>query len=224
MGKMLVFAGVCALIVPTAANSEGGSKPCNPAGSVTLARSTKARAYQLRPGRKQALYGCAYATGKRYALAQPNFDGSYAFPPPALKVTGPVVAFAWDDHEDITTWVSVVDVRHDPLQRVSPNSAAPVQAGPQFTYVKVGSLQLGRSGTVVWIACPEDPDKGNPTASQRPGCLHPGRRDTVWALRHDKRPKLRLDRGRSIDPSSLTRRGTRYCWLHRGRKRCKRVP
>jgi hypothetical protein len=202
----------------------GGSERCDPAGSVTLAKSRKARAYQRRPGRKQTLYGCAYSTGRSYALAEPNVDGTYAFPPPAIKVTGPVVGFAWDDHEDITTYVSVIDVRHDPIERVSPNSAAPAEGGGHFVYVKVGSLQLGASGTVVWIACPEDPHKGNPTASQRPGCRHPGRRDTVWALRHDKRPKLRLDRGRSIDPSSLTRRGTRYCWIHGGRKRCKRVP
>jgi hypothetical protein len=215
---------VAALGAAVAAFAAGEPKRCNPAGSVTLAQSRQARAYQLRPGRKQTLYGCAYSTGRPYALAAPGFDGAYAFPPPAIKVTGPVVAFAWDDHEDVTTYVSVVDVRHDPIERVSPNSAAPAEGGGHFTYVKVGSLQLGASGTVVWVACPEDPDKGNPTASPRPGCRHPGRRDTVWALRHDRRPKVRLDRGRSIDPSSLTRRGTRYCWIRGGRRRCKRVP
>src|SRR3954466_1365878 len=108
---------VAALGAAVAAFAAGEPKRCNPTGSVTLAGSRQARAYQRRPGRKQTLYGCAYSTGRSYALAEPNVDGTYAFPPPAIKVTGPVVAFAWDDHEDVTTYVSVLDIRHDPVKR-----------------------------------------------------------------------------------------------------------
>jgi hypothetical protein len=225
--------GMATALALGAAAGEGSSgkhataayKRCRPPASITVASSAKARAYQLSPGRKKTLWGCAYAVGREFRLADPN-EGAYAFPPPAVRVTGPVVAFAWDDQEGDTTWVSVVDIRHNPLERVSSNSGAPVKAGGGAGYVKVGTLQLGASGTVAWVSCPEDPNKGNPTASQRPGCEHPGRRDSVWVLPHDAQPgaKVRLARARSIDPSSLDRKDRRYCWRQGGHARCKRLP
>jgi hypothetical protein len=226
---LLVMAAAFALGAPAGEGSSGNAaaayKRCRPLGSVTVASSARARVYQLSPGRKKTLWGCAYSVGREFRLADPN-EGAYAFPSPAVRVTGPIVAFAWDDQEGDATWVSVVDIRHNPLERVSPNSGAPAKAGGGAGYVKVGSLQLGASGTVAWISCPEDPDKGNPTASQHPGCEHPGRRDSVWVLPHDAQPraKVRLARGRSIDPSSLDREGRRYCWRQGGHARCERLP
>jgi hypothetical protein len=207
--------------------SSGGTataayKRCRPPGSVTLAGSPKARVYRLSPGRKKTLWGCAYSVGREFRLADPD-DGAYAFGPPAVRVTGPVVAFAWNDREGITTWVSVVNLRHSPFARVSPNSGAPARGGAGSGYAKVGSVQLGTSGTAAWISCPKS--EANPTASQR-GCAQPGRRDTVWVLPHDAKPraKVRLARSRSIDPSSLVRDGEAYCWRQAGHMRCKRLP
>lgn len=196
-------------------------KRCRPAGSVTLASSSKGRLYQLSPGRKKPLWGCAYDTGRQFKLTYPD-EGQFAFPPPALRVTGRIAAFAWDDWDKVVTHVRIIDLRYG-YDRDPPNPGTPTLAGPSDFYVKVGSMALGADNALVWIACPENPDNGNPTALRRPGCVHSGRRDSVWAVRAAGGPKVRLDRARTIDPSSLTRRGARYCWRHAGKRRCKRV-
>jgi hypothetical protein len=215
--------GFCALVPATSASqNSAGYKRCRPPGSVTLASSRQGRLFQLAPGRKQPLYWCAYSSGREIRLIDP-FDGTYAFPPPALRVTGHLAAYAWDDWENIETYVRTVDLRYG-YGRSAPNRGTPTLAGSGGGYVKVGNIQLGKSATVVWITCPENPDKGNPTASLQPSCDHPGRRDSVWAVRSDGKPKFRLDRGRTIDPTSLTRHGKRYCWRHGAHERCKRVP
>jgi hypothetical protein len=188
---------------------------------VTLASSPHARLYQRSPGRHKALWGCAYSSGRQFRLTDPD-DGDFAFPPPALRVTARIAAFAWDDWDNVETHVRTVDLRYG-FDRDPPNPGTPTFAGRSDFYVKVGSMALGADNALVWITCPENPDNGNPTASRRPGCAHSGRRDTVWAVSATGGPKVRLDRGRTIDPSSLTRRGSRYCWRHAGKRRCKRV-
>lgn len=204
--------------------ADGGSKRCARAGSVTLAISRKARVYKRQPGRERAIYGCLRGTGRTWLIEDAFHSRNFVFPPPAIKLVGTVVGYAVDSHGKDRTFIDVIDLRHDPLDHVSPNKGVGEPAGARFGFVKVGSLSLARSGSVAWISCPEDPNVGDPEAEQRPGCVHPGRRDSVWILPHADESKTLVDKGRSIDPRSIIRRGRRFCWRRAGAERCRRVP
>jgi hypothetical protein len=170
------------------------------------------------------VYGCLRSSGRTWLIEDAFHARNFVFSPPAIELAGPVVGYAVDSHGRDQTFIEVIDLRHDPLDHVSPNKGVAQPAGGRFGFVKVGSLSLARSGSVAWISCPEDPDVGNPEAEQRPGCVRSGKLDSVWALPHADESKTLLDRGRSIDPRSITRRGRRFCWRRAGEQRCKRVP
>jgi hypothetical protein len=181
-------------------------------------------ALAIAAGKERAIYGCVHSIGRAHVLEDPFHERNFVFDPPAIQVRGTLVAYAVDNHGRAQTFIDAYDLRFDPESGRSPAKGVPQRAGRSFGYVKVGSLSLTKRGSIAWIACPEDPDDGNPVANQRPGCVRPGRRDAVWVLPHDATKKVLLDRGRSIDPRSMTRRGLRFCWRRGGGLRCRRVP
>jgi hypothetical protein len=207
----LVAAAAAGAFVVAPSGTRAASGGCNPSGSKTILADRSARIYSLRdgdPARGFALWGCAYSAGKQITLDAP--DQIYAFLPPALHLNRSVVGFGFDLCDgDCRTTVTAVDL----------TTGADINAGPASasTRVKIGSLRVRSNGSVAWIACPEH-QRRDLTASRRPNCVRAGSLDSVYRRRVGSRTRELLDRGRAIDPSSLSLTGTTLSWLHNGRK------
>ena len=215
----LALAAVVATSAGAATDSE--RPPCEPEGSVTLARSHETRVYQIERRRNERAtlytYGCHRATGTQVLLAS-DAEPAALFPRPAISLRGPYVGYAVDTDTEPAepggrmTYVEVDDLR--PQDPDSETVGLVASAGPRRV-ARVGSLKVSPRGAVAWIACPAPRD--NPLAADPSGqCKRPGANNRVYRARLTRAGVTRvelLDRGRSIDPASLRRaRDGRVAW------------
>jgi hypothetical protein len=197
--------------------------PCEPDGSVTLARTSTARVYQVerRHNDRATLYtyACLRSTGDQLLLAS-DAEPSALFPRPAISLIGPYVGYAVDTDTDTTapggrmTYVEVDDLRRQqPGQEVA---GLVVSAGPGDV-ARVGSLKVSHTGGVAWIACPA-PRDGPLASDPRGSCARPGAYNRVYRARLGRSGLAHvelLDQGRSIDPHSLRRaKHASVVWRH----------
>ena len=209
---LVVASSVGVLIAP---NGAVGRVACGSPAAPTVVQGRDSRVYKrkVRNGtRPFQLFACTRGAAPT-SLDDPR-DNAYAFGAPAIAVTGPLVGYAQtsldDEGTDFETAVLVVDLRHpDEPKRFAPASRASPAA-------KVGSLVMSQAGAIAWIACPETDSPA--VGSRSPTCIRPGASDRVYRLNsNDKRAAL-LDKGRSIDPASLSIRGSRVRWSSHGNR------
>lgn len=199
-----------------------GKKPCEPEGSVTLARSHEARVYQVerRRGDRATLYtyACLRATGGQVLLAS-DAEPAAVWPRPAISLMGPYVGYAVDTDTDPSapggrmTYVEVDDLR--PQDPDHETAGLVTSAGPRDV-ARVGSLKVSPRGSAVWITCPA-PRENPLTADPAGNCSRPGASDRVYraTLGPDGGARVKLlDKGRSIDPHSLRRTHGGVAWRH----------
>jgi hypothetical protein len=189
---------------------------CGDANAKTLLQGRDTRVYK-RPLRGAArpfqLLACTRGAEPTF-LDEPR-DNVYAFGVPAIAVAGPLVGFAQvaldDEGTGFETNVFLLDLRSPD----EPVAGAPASAAAAAA--KVGSVVVRRSGGIAWVACPETDSV--PIGRRAPSCVRRGALDRVYRLNAGtKRPQL-LDKGRSIDPSSLRSRGSSVTWVSNGRRR-----
>ena len=226
MALLLVAAGgLAASAVNRVAASAGH---CAGGHTRTLVENSHVRVYSVPSSagvhRKFDVVACAKDTGKRISLDVPE-ENRYAFLPPAIGLKGSVVGHAIQSYcgvqGDCSTSVQAHDMRFAGTQRDLLNGGP---AGPpRHRLVKVGSLRVTSTGTLIWITCPESARRAGIKGSRRPNCVRAGDRDSVYRLLKTG-PVKRLDRGRSIDPSSLRLHGNRASWKHGDKLRHATLP
>jgi hypothetical protein len=183
--------------VGIAATADGASSSCNPAGSVTVARSADGRLFTSRSG---ALYGCLFAAPR------PLFLASGTLPVGTPRTRGPFAAFVRPAHhdgatdEDVrATLYSIGLCRRDArrFKYVAPAGEATLGKNP------VSDLVLSRYGDVAWIARP----------------AHAGGFYAVMKLDATTNPRAPrvLAFSRDVSPRSLRISGTRISWREGGR-------
>jgi hypothetical protein len=195
----------------------------------TLAENRRVRVYTVpdRHGfeRKFDLAACYKPSGKVLPLDAPDL-GDYGFLPPALAVRGTIVGYAYqhDCHFAGGRCETAVGAYNMRYAGTPSDFAAGGIAGPRrHTRVKIGSLRVSRRGRLVWISCP-DPHPGRPHGLRTPNCVRPGARDRVYMLGSKGGYDLKLlDRGRTIDPSSLKLSHGIATWIHGGHRRHARI-
>jgi hypothetical protein len=224
--KFALVASV-AITVALTFPSGGPAAPsrCAARHPTTLLQSSKVRVFKqpTRDGvRGFDVFACLKATGDSSMLGS-SFSGDYPFLYPAIDLTGPVIGYAHEecDEEFCATSVMATDLRHPDDFRGSLNGS--YGAPRPHRLVKVGSLRVTRSGTLVWIACPERRHT-KLSGSRKPNCVRAGAADAVYMRVSRSEPLKRLDHGRSIDPSSLRLKSGRASWLHGGHRRHVAVP
>jgi hypothetical protein len=209
----LVLALGVALAFP--AGGPAASSKCAAPHSTTVLQNSKVRVFK-HPTRGAPrgfdLYACRRSTGETIPLGDAS-SGDYPFLPPAMDLTGPLLAWSDEecDRDACESGAFAIDMRHPSEARGFVNGTVASPKAPLL--VKVGSLRVTGNGTLVWIACPER-NRKKLRGSRAPNCVHPGDRDSVYMNPADKRPIKRLDRGKSIDPSSLRMSGHRVRWRH----------
>src|SRR3954469_9075379 len=219
-------AATCVAGVALALPSGGSAaqSKCASRHSTTILQNSKVRVFKqpTRDGiRGFDVYACHKPSGETMILGN-SFIGDYPFLPPAIDLAGPVIGYAdeWcDPPEFCGTSVKATDMRHPHDYRGDVNGAP---GSPDGRLVKVGSLRTTGHGTLIWIACPERHRK-KLTGSREPNCEEPGDRDSVYMNVYRKKDKL-LDRGKTIDPTSLRLRGHKASWLHGGHRRHATLP
>jgi hypothetical protein len=207
------------------AASEG---KCAGGHTRTLVENSHVRVYTVPSSagvhRKFDVVACAKETGKRISLDVPE-ENDYAFLPPAIGLRGSVVGHAEQSYcgvqGDCSTSVQAHDMRYAGTKRDLLNGGPAGPAGHRL--VKVGSLRVTSSGALIWITCPESARRAGIRGSQKPNCVRAGATDSVY--RYLRRGLLkRLDRGRTIDPSSLRLHGNRASWKHGDERRHATLP
>lgn len=160
-------------------------------------------------------FACLFRRGRTQSLDDP-FEGERVFPPPAMKLVGPLIGYGVEQ-TDIGlpggTFVPVIDLRRSlesPFHVVRTNRAGSTR------FAAVGSLALRRDGAVAWISCPSDSERGG---RSRPACAVRGARHEVYKADGRPNERILLDRGPGIDPRSLRLKGSRVYWRVRGRLR-----
>jgi hypothetical protein len=222
-GVVVVVSVVGAALVLPASGPAAASK-CASRHSTTILQNSKVRVFK-QPTRNGVrgfdVYACHKASGEALILGD-SFIGDYPFLPPAIALAGPVIGYADElcDEESCDTSVSAIDMRHPHDYRGNLNGSYGGPPGQRL--VKVGSLRVTRKGSLIWIACPEK-RHSRLTGSRRPNCVRAGARDAVY--RSLSRGELeRLDRGKTIDPSSLRLTRHRASWRHGHHWRHANVP
>lgn len=150
--------------------------------------------------------------------------GEKIFSPPVLQIRGNLVAFA-TYLDDAEMDMESVEIRLIDLDDHNQDTVLRrVEAGG---IIKIASLRLTADGTVAWIDCTSDrypPQLRNGRGTQ---CYRSGRLALVYkAARVGSDPILRatrLDRGRTITPSSLRLDGRTLSWRKAGRRRTDRL-
>jgi hypothetical protein len=207
-GALAAFAAVAAS--PSAEGGSGSTKGCTAKGSVTLVQDKQTRVYQL----GKNLWACLYAEGRRLDLALPDITQEYWYGLPAVKVVGPVVAWAVTapDGPDapLRTTIERVDLRSEGYVDFRSVPAANTRIP------KVGSLVLRRDGAAAWITCP---GKRRSVGEFKPTCDSPGHADGVYTLKPQAKSAKLVARGTRIDPHSLRLHGSRITWTQRGQQR-----
>ena len=154
------------------------ARTCRQPGARTLRENRSIRVYRVAGITK----ACFRPSGRSIDVERPSQE-TLAFPPPAMSLAGPLVAYVSvgdeygdDDGCDPTvyecypdTYLQLVDMR---LRETSPRVFLDfVVADPRRSSSKVGSVALARDGTLAWITCPGTPE----TAGRlEPGCRRPG--------------------------------------------------
>ena len=214
LGAAGVVVAVC-LALP--ASGPASISRCAVRGSTTLRENGQVRVYRVPEHGKQRdfeVFACSKASGEGTPLGA-IAAGDYPFLGPVIDLNGPVIGYATQecDREFCGTSIAATDMRH-------PNDVHGFLNGsygaPRPHLVKVGSLQVARGGKLMWISCPQT-RRSEVDGLSEPSCVRAGHRDTVW-LRAKGEPFQRLDRGRTIDPSSLRLEHGRISWIH-GRHR-----
>jgi hypothetical protein len=222
IAAMAAFAAFAAFALAAPSAGAPDRPPCEPDGSVTLARSHAARVYQVerRRGDRATLYtyACLRRTGSQVLLAS-DAEPAALFPRPSISLNGPYVGYAVDTDTDPSapggrmTYVEVDDLR--PQEPGSESVGLVTNAGPRKV-ARVGSLKVSPRGSVAWIACPAPRD--NQLAADPAGnCSRPGAGDRVYRASLDRGGAVHvklLDRGRVIDPHSMRRTRTGVAWRH----------
>jgi hypothetical protein len=197
-----------------------GSPRCYPKGSVTLRKSERVRVYRAR---NETTVGCLLASGERTNLDFRPY--LVAYPVPAISIAGPLVGFALEGQADPNmrdddTYINVIDLRTGEFPAGFTSKGPPFAVSRPNTYDgKVGSVKLKRNGAIAWIACRT---RVNPVADYgdpRPSCVRAGAFDEVHKLDAGADDPKLLDQGRSIDPRSLRRHGSKITWTNDGRRR-----
>jgi hypothetical protein len=223
---LLVAAGGVAASAGSRVVASGGK--CAGGHTRTVVENSRVRVYSIPSSagvqRKFDVVACAKGTGKRIALDDPE-ENIYAFLPPAIGLRGSVVGHAIESYcgvqGDCSTAVQAHDMRFAGTRRDLLNGGP---AGPpHHRLVKVGSLRVTSSGTLIWITCPESARRAGIKGSQKPNCVRAGAKDSVYRYLKTG-PLKRLDRGSSIDPSSLRLHGNRASWEHGGKRRHATLP
>jgi len=152
--------------------------------------------------------------GEEIVLAS-QAEGVVWQPLPALDLTGSLVGWA----ESTTQGMAIKT--EDPGRFAGRRSRGIFFDASQF---RVGSLEVHRTAGVAWIQCPASMRKPGPVRSPSPNCVRPGRSvNRVYKAEAGSRTPVLLDRGRSIDPRSLTLRGSTLTWRKGGRLRRARL-
>lgn len=217
---LILTSGVLAFSV-----EQSGALPvkgsCTPRGSVTLARTKQSRVYRRVANREASVYGCVFRRRLSVALTAPREDGSLLFPPPALRLRGTVVAYAYSIlgyDEPGATLVRVEDLRllnDDPNQGTGLSLVDAGLPGDE-ALTTVFSLVMSRHGAIAWTGCRPSIDADG--RNRVDPCRAPGRTTRfVMALPRKGHKTRRLDAGRAIDPRSLRLRDTHLTWTNRGR-------
>jgi hypothetical protein len=171
------------------------------------------------------MYACAFSHPEFTSLMDGPLENVFAFLPPAISLSGTVIGYATngcpfgpdDGRSRCGTGVTAEDLTNGQILQGR-------SAGPRDNaLVKVGSLQVNKRGSLAWITCPERGDRHDAFGKRSPNCVRSGDLDSVWRLDIGERDPELLDRGRSIDPSSLRRSGPRITWLHGGKRRSARL-
>lgn len=190
---------------------EGPASECRPRRSRTVVASSTARAFSLKEQGGTSLYGCLLARGVEVFLA--GDPDQVPFPPPAIALAGPLVAYAEDacDPEDCSTVVRVTDLRDEERGLNRSIAADPLRRTDELV-ARLGSVRVKANGAVAWISCDRGFDYGEL-------CKKGGRATRVWKLgAAAEKPKL-VASGAGIDPRSLQLRGSRLNWRQSGRQR-----
>jgi hypothetical protein len=199
---------------PSADGGSGSTKACTQKRSVTLVQDKQTRVYRI----GKTLWACLYAEDRRLNLALPDNAQEYWYGLPAVKVVGPVVAWAVTAPDDpdapLRTTIERVDLRSEGYVDFRSVPAADTRIP------KVGSLVLRRDGAAAWIACP---GKRRSVGEFKKTCDSPGHPDGVYTLKPQAKSAKLVARGTRIDPHSLQLRGSRITWTQRGRTRAARL-
>jgi hypothetical protein len=211
------------LTIPS--SGPAASSRCAARASTTLLQNSQVRVFKQRSRdgvRKFEVFACLKATGQGTPLGSAA-DATYPFLPPAIDLTGPVVGYGIQlcDVDFCATGLYATDMRHPNDVRGSLNGS--YGAPGRHRLVKVGSLRVARSGVLVWIACPEAARR-KVRGERGPNCIRPGDRDSVYLRPLAGKPFKLLDRGRTIDPSSLRLKAGRISWLHGHHRRHASIP
>jgi hypothetical protein len=197
------------------ASGPAAASKCAAPHSTTILQNSKVRVFKqdTRDGvRGFDVYACLKSGGQTTILGNSAID-DYPFLPPALALARTVVGYAHEvcDEEFCATSVIAIDMRHPHDYRGDLNGS---YAGPPgHRLVKVGSLRVTRRGSLIWIACPEK-RHSKLTGSRKPTCVRAGARDAVYLSVPGGPAFKRLDRGTTIDPSSLELTAHHARWRH----------
>jgi hypothetical protein len=193
------------------ASTAGGSDTaCHEPGSRTLLQTEQVRVFRVDSGQGPFTWSCNESTGNRMTL-----DGasSAVFKRPALAADGHTLGYAEESVDDdgaAATRVRVIDTRKPGITAMQEGRlATPDEA-------KVGSLVVTAAGDIAWITCKA---RYAGSATFGPDCLRRGALDRVylWPV-GQARPRI-VERGRTIEPQSLRRRGQRVFWTASGKRR-----
>jgi hypothetical protein len=221
---VVVAAGVVlGLALP--ASGPASSSRCAAHGSTTLRENSQVRVFRLPAHGKRRnfdVFACSKATGAGTVLGNVG-AGVYPFLGPAIALNGPVVGNAKEqcDSDFCATSIAATDMS-DPHPTQS-NLNGSYGAPKPHHLVKIGSVRVAKSGTLIWIACPHT-KRSKVDGSSEPSCTRPGHRDTVWLHVQGGPQFRRLDRGRTIDPSSLRLEHGRLSWIHGHHRRHAALP
>lgn len=188
---------------------------CRAARRGVIAR-TRFAVYR-RSGRAGEREVCSLDTGHTQSFA----DGAYGDFLDTVRLAGRLVAWGTVSGEDVGTSpdayaaVFVRDTR-------TGHQIGPLGIDELSSTAVIGDLVLARDGAVAVITCRavrDIYDVDRPTQVARRRCSQPGGPATVVVADGLGGEARVVDRGRSIDPSSLELRGRRLTWRHGGRRR-----
>ncbi len=222
MRAVITLAAALAATLPMglAANvARGDSVPkgCRPAGSTTIAQNSQARVYK----RGGDLDACFYAEPRRPFTLASAVAEEHWYPRPAIKLVGPVVAYAISGPIDPNEGNEITTIERTDLR----DAGAPGYVNYQSVVVpgtvsggvpKIGSVVYRHDGAAAWIACP---GRSASEGAFRPTCDRPGFPDRVFTLRPKAKRGTVVASGSRVDPHSLRLHGSSISWLQRGHRR-----
>ncbi len=205
------LSALCAVGVALAlpASAAGAPSTCRLAGSKTVVKNSTARIFEkavrlpVEDGFENGyrVYGCLYSKNRRFLIGlQKEVDGDSEWIDRKLvRLAGPFVGYAhgFDFGMDGGQFVEVGDLR----------TGKRVYRTENDNLVKVFDLELGKSGSVAWIADEEESS--------------PNRGVSAWGA---STGRTLLDSGPDVSRRSLTLSATTLSWTKGGERRSAPLP